>query len=190
MLNEDLEKLRKKYNELREKRLEVLKIGEAIEEYKQHPAVKKYLELIKLYEENTTGIMYEFDKKTDEDLLYSAITSVRINETNNIYVYMGTYIKNHEYDIEHGSRDYRVNKNDPKADYMIYRNLELMSYQDDYEISIPIKECKRFEDEHTVIYPNRTWLNDQYYLKLRDEFFATAIREGQDKALEKIKRLK
>ena len=134
--------------------------------------------------------MYEFGKKTDEDLLYSALCSVRINETNNIYVYMGTFKKNHECDIEHGANDYRVNKNDPDADYRIYRNLEFMAYQDGYEIEIPIKECESFEQNHIVIYPQGTCLCDQYYLKLRDEFFDTAILDSQEKALEKIMTLK
>lgn len=115
--------------------------------------------------------MYEFGKKTDEDLLYSALCSVRINETNNIYVYMGTFKKNHECDIEHGA-------------------LEFMAYQDGYEIEIPIKECESFEQNHIVIYPQGTCLCDQYYLKLRDEFFDTAILDSQEKALEKIMTLK
>lgn len=73
MTNEDLKLMREKFEELKNKRTEVLKIGEAIETYEQHPAVKKYLELLALYKKNTTGVMYEFDKKTDEDLLHSAI---------------------------------------------------------------------------------------------------------------------
>lgn len=123
--------MREKFEELKNKRTEVLKIGEAIEMYKQHPVVKKYLELLALYKKNTTGVMYEFDKKTDDDLLHSAITSLIINDTNNIYVYMGTYQKNHECDIEHGPSDYRVNDDDPHSDYRIYRNLELMAYQEE-----------------------------------------------------------
>lgn len=39
MTNEELEKIRNKYNELKDKRTEVLKMGEAIEEYEQHPVV-------------------------------------------------------------------------------------------------------------------------------------------------------
>ncbi len=123
--------MREKFEELKNKRTEVLKIGEAIEMYKQHPVVKKYLELLALYKKNTTGVMYEFDKKTDDDLLHSAITYLIINDTNNIYVYMGTYQKNHECDIEHGPSDYRVNDDDPHSDYRIYRNLELMAYQEE-----------------------------------------------------------
>lgn len=186
MTNEELEKIRNKYNELKDKRTEVLKMGEAIEEYEQHPVVKKYLQLIKLYEENTTGRMYEFDKKTDSDLLYSSLCSVRINETNNIYVYMGTFEKSYECDIEHGANDYRVNKDDPNADYRIYRNLELMSYQDEYEVEVEIHDCEKFEQEHIVIYPQGTCLYDQYYNQLRNEFFETAISESQETAVERV----
>lgn len=183
MTNEDLKLMREKFEELKNKRTEVLKMGEAIETYEQHPAVKKYLELLALYKKNTTGVMYEFDKKTDEDLLHSAITSVIINDTNNIYVYMGSYIKSN------GSSDCRVKKDDPQADYRLYRNLELMAYQEGYEISVPINECKNFEEKYMVIFPYKTYSNDQYYLKLRRIFFDTAVLEGQEKAFEKIKRL-
>ena len=190
MTNEELEKIRKKFKELQEKRTAILKLGEEIKLLEQNPTVKKYLELVNLYEKNTTGRMYEFDKKTDDDLLYSSLCSVRINETNNIYVYMGTFQKNYECDIEHGSTDYRVNKYDPDVDYRIYRNLELMSYQDAYEIEVQIEDCEKFEQEHIVIYPQNTSLCDQYYLKLKDEFFETSVYESQEKALEKVLNLK
>lgn len=190
MTNEELEKIRKKFKELQEKRTEILKLGESIELLEQNPTVKKYLELVNRYKKNTTGRMYEFDKKTDDDLLYSSLCSVRINETNNIYVYMGIFQKNYECDIEHGSTDYRVNEDDPNADYRIYRNLELMAYQDDYEIEVRIDDCERFEQEHIVIYPQKTSLCDQYYLKIRDEFFETSVYESQENALEKVLNLK
>ena len=186
MTNEELQKIRNKYNELKDKRTEILKIGEAIEEYEQHPAVKKYLELLEIYEKNTTGRMQGFDKKTDGNLLYSTLCSIRIDETNNIYVYMGTFERSNECDIVHGPNDYRVNKDDPKADYRIYRNLELASYQNDYEIEVPIKKCEVFEKEHTVIYPQGTCLYDRYYNQLKDEFFETAISESQEKAVERV----
>ena len=190
MTNEELEKIRKKFKELQEKRTEILKLGEAIKLLEQNPTVKKYLELVNLYEKNTTGRMYEFDKKTDDDLLYSSLCSVRINETNNIYVYMGTFQKNYECDIEHGSTDYRVNKHDPDANYRIYRNLELMSYQDAYEIEVQIEDCEKFEQGHIVIYPKKTSLYNQFFLKTRDEFFKTSVYESQEKALEKVLNLK
>jgi hypothetical protein len=186
MTNEDLEKIRNKYKELKDKRSEILKIAEDIKRYEQDPIVKKYMELIKLYKKNTTGCMNAFDKKTDDDLLNSALISVRINETNNIYVYMGTFKKRYEYDEEYCEDDYQVKKNDLLADYRTYRNLEFMSYQDDYEVKVPIEYCEEFEEEHIIIYPQGTCGYDQYYLKLRNEFFDTAILESQEKALEKI----
>ena len=186
MTNEELEKIRKKFKELQEKRTAILKLGEEIKLLEQNPTVKKYLELVELYEKNTLGKMDEFGKKTDEDLLHSSLCSVRINETNNIYVYIGTFQKNYEYDIEHGSPDYRVNKNDPNADYRIYRNLELMAYQDAYEIEVQIDDCEKFEQEHIVIYPKKTSLYNQFFLKTRDEFFKTSVYESQEKALERI----
>lgn len=49
MKNEELEKIRKKFKELQEKRTEILKLGESIELLEQNPTVKKYLELVNRY---------------------------------------------------------------------------------------------------------------------------------------------
>lgn len=190
MTEEELERIRKNYQEKLAKRAEILQLGQLIKQYEQDEKVQKYLELIDLYRKNTTGHLTGYDKKTDSDLLYSTLSSVRINSTNNIYIYMGTYKKNIECDIVHGSNDYRVNIRDPQADYRIYRNLELMSYQRNCEIEVPIKDCLKFEQEHIVIYPKGTSLCDQFYLKLHDEFFNTAIKESQEKALEKVLKLR
>lgn len=184
MSNEELEKLKSSFNGLQEKREEVLKLGREIKLYEQLPVVQKYLKLVELYRKNTTGDMYNFDKKTDDDLLFSSLNSVKINSTNNIYVYMGAYRTDYDFGV------YRIDDNRDigfcETDYKKYRNLELMAYQDGYEVDVPISQCEKFEKDNIVICPDNTYLSDTYYLKLRDEFFETAVFESQEKALEKI----
>lgn len=183
MTNEELAKIRKKFKDLQENRTKFLKVSRELELLEENPIVKEYLKLFAFFDDMSG---YDFDEKTDDDLLVMALHYVSINETNNIYVCVGTFQNNYEYDIEHGSTDYRVNKDDPDADYRIYRNLE----QETDEIKEIIDNCEKFEQGHIVIYPRcpqtNTHLCERYYQKLRTEFLRTSVYESQEKALQKV----
>ena len=181
MTDNELEKIRSKY----EKLLSTKKALESLQEEKKflenNVKVKRYLEITNLLEnnkENNSSLNYD-------NLIERSINSIPVSNTNNIYVYIGTYRYNDEIDIIHGSKDDRVAFFDKKADYRVYRNIESLSYQDDYSINVPVSQCEKFEREHNVIYP-KTCLNGEYYYKVRREFFKTAILEGQEKAIEKV----
>ena len=96
---------------------------------------------------------------------------------------MGTYHKSSERNIEHGSQDYLVSKDDPSAHYRVYRNIEKEYSKSALEI--PIDACDQFEKKNIVLYPNHLVANDYYY-QIRKEFFITTLTEGQEKAVKKI----
>ena len=100
--------------------------------------------------------------------------------TNEIYLCMGTFMMNNICDIEHGSSDIRLNRDDPRAEYRIYRNIE-----DEFSRLIPIHKCEEFERNHKVIIP-KTIYTERYYYELQREFIRIAISEGQEIACKKI----
>lgn len=131
MTDKELEKIRKKYNELKEKTT------------------------------NNTDI------KTDDELLIEAVLKTKINSKSNLYIYVRTFMKN------------------DKDSYKLYRNLELKYGQVDYEVAVPIKKCKGFEEDNLVIYLNDKF-DDELYLKLKGEYFKSALEEGKQKATCKL----
>lgn len=152
MTNEELEKLRKKYKELEEKRLEVSRLSDTISEYEQLPSVKTYLKLVELYKNYTTGVMYGMDKMTNEEMAVRALTTgVFIENTSNIYVYNGTYMNNTPIETS-SSISVVARKNLPYdsqlADYSEYKKIESV----DNAVRIPISDREQFEKENIVLF--------------------------------------
>lgn len=179
MENKILNEIREKYNN----KLQVLKkyeiLAKRIKELEENETVKEYLELIKLLEEHEGK---RFSGYTEEKLMEFTFNSMlsQIKETNNIYVCMGTYMLSNEHDIEHGPRDIRLNRDDEKAQYRIYKNIETYDSE-----SISIKKCDEFERTHKIIYP-RTALTDEFFYAIQHDFFIISIKESQEAACNKI----
>ena len=66
MKSEDLKKIKEKVKELQTKKNEVLELQKKISKLKETEQVKKYLELLDILEEKTTGINKEIDKIFEE----------------------------------------------------------------------------------------------------------------------------
>ena len=62
------------------------------------------------------------------------------DNTNRIYVYMGTFRTSNNCDIEHGPGKYRLSRNDSNAEYCQYQDIE-----SEEVITIPISLCEQFE---------------------------------------------
>lgn len=179
MKEEKLKVIKEEYHERKEMKKNIENMMVRIEELKENEFVKEYLGLLnKLHKVNYKDIL----NWTDDMMLDAAICrNIRnIEETNDIYVCLGTFILTDIYDIEHGPRDSRVNRNDPSAEYRIYQDLEC-----DESIRIPIKLCEEFEKNHRIIYPDvyNTW---GFYYKMQREFIEEAIATNQETACTKI----
>lgn len=196
MTNEELERLRKKYNELKKKRIEVEQLGEAIKVYEQNPVVKKYLELVELYKNYTTGVMYGMDKMTNEELAVKALEDgLFIENTSNIYVYNGTYMNNTP--IGNGKSISIISRkklpyDSQLADYSEYKNIESKNHivrvfisdkKEDIESKnhiarVSISDREKFEKENIVLFlPKEVSFED-----IQGLYLEAAISEGLEEA--------
>ena len=148
-------------------------------EVEQDLKVQEKLKLNQLIKESDCEHkIQEKDVKIIESIFYKYQNQIK--ETNNIYIYLGTFKLSDEYDIVHGPSDERVNYDDSKAQYRIYINLE-----NGMEKEIKIDKCEQFERENKIIFPN-TSINRGYYYELQKEFINDIIIDGQDRAVERI----
>lgn len=179
MKEEILQSIKKEYQEKKQQQNNTIEILKKIEELEQNEIVKEYLNLT---EQINTVDYSQIIAQNKDDLLESAFRkhSNLIKETNGIYVCLGTFMMDNICDIEHGPSDYRVRRNDPKAEYRVYQDLENYNTK-----QIPIKQCEEFENTHTVIIP-KTILTEKYYYELQREFLKNAVKYGQEKACQKV----
>ena len=162
-IKEDLEKEKKKLGEEIEK-------NKRIKELMNEKNIKEFLDL--------TGLKYEVGstkrKATNdiiESLYYRYLYQIGDDETNGLYVYMGTYRYTDEIDIVHGSYDIRVN-----ADYRLYRNIEKTSSE-----QVLIRYCNGFENANIIINP-KVAFNEKMFYEIQKEFFIRAIKDSQESA--------
>lgn len=141
--------------------------------------VKEYLRLTGI---DNTDLKQErlSDKKIILSFYRNYLNKIKENDTNGIYVYMGTYQNSSEIDIIHGSSDIRVDYSSPLADYREYRDIEFP-----FSVMVPIKKCEQFEKEHIVINPKMYLASNTYY-NIQEEFFIRAVKTNQDSALKLI----
>jgi len=179
MKEEILNIIRDEYQNRKERKKDVENMMTRIEELKENEFVKEYLSL--LY--NLDKINYkDILGWTDDMMLDLAISgNVRnIEETNGIYVCLGTFVLTDLYDIEHGPRNSRVDRNDPRAEYRIYQDIECNE-----SIHVPIRLCEEFENSHKIIFPNR-YFAGKFYYDIQREFIREAIATNQETACAKV----
>lgn len=169
------EELKKQKLEKEEQNKKVRRIKELLKE----PNVREYVELI-----NSIDGKIKQNTLSDEEMILLIYRryfhKIEEKDTNNIYVYLGTYAHSYETDIIHGSNDFRVNYDSPGAAYRSYINLEQL-----YEECIPIKYCDGFEKDHIILNPKSALTQTQYY-KIQEEFFVKAVKTNQESAKKMI----
>lgn len=147
---------------------------EKIKELENDPKVREYLNLTESKHSSLKPIELT-DERIVSSFYRSYLSEIKENETNGIYVYVGTYSYSKEANIVHDS-DERVNYSDPNANYRIYFDIEQLCSQ-----NIPISECEQFEKNHIVINP-KTYLKEQEYYKIQKQFFIKAVMTNQEAA--------
>lgn len=127
----------------------------------------------------------EYDGKilSNDDIVNKVISYSRISNTNNIYVYMGTYQRGSYSDIEHGPTDKRVARDNENADYRVYADIEKNS--SDAYVEVPIEKCDDFEKENTILFSHQ-FISSDYYYSVKKMFFEEALKNGQEKAIQKV----
>ena len=120
-------------------------------------------------------IKNELNKEIDEDsyedtaleVFKSHINEIRKNDTNKLYVYMGTYMDDYNGNIV------KVDRNSEYATYSLYKDIELNS-----TISVEIHECDYFEQRNRVLTGNLD--------KIRKEFIVKSLDKGQEYSREEL----
>ena len=179
MKEEMLQSIKKDYENQKELRDNTIKSLEKLKELENNEIVKEYLNL----KEKLQLLKYErIINQTDTEIINTLFRRNMYSnkDTNEIYVCLGSFKLDNVYDIEHGPSDFRVRRDDPTAEYRIYKDIENENY-----IQLAIDKCEKFENTHKVIIP-KTILTDKYYYELQKEFILTAVEEGQEKACQKI----
>ena len=157
MTDEMFNNMQQEYNKEVEKLRNNEEIKKEIEELLLDCKVKRYALLVSMLEDN--NIKSEDEIVSRMMLKYSPKNS---QETNQIYYYFGTYKE-----INKGSeREYiYVSKDDKEAMYSEYANIETP-----YDfIKLPIKSCKKFEENKTIIDTGNTNYNTDEYYKIQKE---------------------
>lgn len=123
----------------------------------------------------------------ENELVNSIIENFKnelIFNSNEIFVYTGTYNLKHEIKAWYPVHEILVDENSPSAQYKKFKDLESgLSY------GINLKDLSDFEKYNIVIYlPNARNYENEYtfqedYMKLRRNFFKEAIINGQASAL-------
>jgi len=175
MKEETLEKLRKELTEKKEKIKKHNEEVKRIKELRKDPKVKEYIKLT----ESLEGEEKQIKQKNNElinSIYRKYVYEIEEEESNKIFVYIGTYCRSCEIDIEHGSSDYRVDYDSESAEYRTYWDLESYS-----AINVNINECEEFENIHTIICPDNYFKIMEYH-RIQEEFFYNAVLKNQEYA--------
>lgn len=120
-------------------------------------------------------------KKTEDGIIMSMyrkhLDEIEEEDTNKIYYYEGTYKYVFEYYRLLGPTTELVARDDPKADFRRYSNIEGV-----YIYNLCLKDADEFERTHTVLYDEKNTKlgGGQYWIT--EDFVTTAVRENQEKA--------
>ena len=171
MNDTNLQNIKNKYNELHKTKDRIQKLLYIKENLENSIELKRYYSVLRNLRDlkNERNIV----EKSDFELLDIAIKSEKIEETNNIYVYICTI---HE------------NKEEAKMiQHKVYANLENNGLT--RAIILPIEECDKFEEENIVLYSDELPAIE-YYNQMRNQFFNTALTKGQDEAVSEMARIR
>ena len=183
---EELNELKEKVNQLIKERNMVLEIQDEIKKLEETEEIKRYLNLLYLLKEKTTGKNTGIEKYTDKKIIDIVVSNTKITPDDEIYIYLGTYKYSDEIDIVHGSIDVPVSRASHDANYVLYQNLEAKNHE---TIQVPYAKADEFESTHKVIIPQNVASRQRYFYDLQSEYFKTMIFESPEKAKEKVYKL-
>ncbi len=181
MKEEILQKIKKEYQSRCDLQKDIKNMESRLEKLEQVPEVREYLSLLDKLEEvdNDRVLKWKNDKMISD--AYSLYRK-EIDETNGIFVCLGTFRISNEADIVHGRSDIRLSYDDSTAEFRSYVDLE-KSMLDSF--SLPISLCSDFESQHTVIFPS-VFSSERYFYQLQKEFLNDAISSGQEQAVHNV----
>lgn len=176
MTEQELKELRSKKEKMINKRNRFLELSKKKNELETEESVKKYFEVMRQLEDEFD----DYELQTEEDIM-NKLSNAGVNDTNDIFIYMGTYVYDNESDIFHGPTPCLVSRDDKKAIFSLYRNIETMECE---QVIIPLRD--KFEKEHNVVFINGIQDDESYFYKLRRRFIVDYMNHGQEYAITKL----
>ena len=174
----ELEQLKEGYKKLIDNRDELNNLMSLKKELENNDIVKTYLSVLEKIEEFEDESIINAN---DKALMDKVIERMNIKTSNGIYVYFGTY-------YEVGNDCYITNYHDPNAHYSKYVDIE--KHHSYAGIEVPINEREEFEKNNNIIMPKTLGSRKDLYDYVRDIFFETCIIENQEKAVERVLKIR
>lgn len=179
MNNEDLKNARMRYRNKVKENKKLDEIKREMKELENSKEVIRYLELLKYKTE---------EKQSDEEIVKEAFVPIGFNtkESNNIYVFMGSYTRNYGTAANSLSRI----KNALWTDYNLYWDLET-----EESIEIMQDEVKNFENNHIVIDNKVPSLSSDYrdylynFQQIQATYYKSLTYTTMEKSIAKIKKM-
>lgn len=152
MKEEEIEKLKEKYNSLLECKKERLNYIKRKEELEKTPEVMEYFKICELIKSGKNYSFYEIENLTDEEILDKALINFHSEEDNNIYTCIGE------------------DNNSLK-----FRNIETLVVR-----NIIRENLNEFEKENIVIYPSKNFTYEEFFKMIRREYYNKIINNYSD----------
>lgn len=136
------------------------------------PIVKDYIELNNKIEEAMDKVCSEEDIFLST--LYEFDSKGLATDTNNILLYMGTFINENGY-----AR--LVDRNSSIAEFDRFINIESLD-----DVDVPVEDRDVFERNNNIIFLDNKEPSMYLLHEIRDKFIQSALTDGQEKACKKI----
>ena len=180
MTDEQLEKIRKKYEKMIGDRDMLKATSDRMHELEQMPEVKEYKELLEKYNGYHGFHRDDIVDRTDYDILSRLAHTCTITPTTNIYFYAATKVK-----YINGDSDFvdEAAKDDIVLAYY-FKNAE--TEHNVFTIVLP-EELEEFNKNNVVIYPTNKYDSGTFYQEANDYFIVTEVEKGKEEAVEEFK---
>lgn len=190
---ENVKRVKDYYNRLVEERETMASMKEHYEKLEQKKRkleldlkVQVYCNIQKEMNEILEAGAFSHEPLEDGYILSKAAVEVcGDDQTNHIYVYMGTYGYDGDDDIVHGRGAVEFADDNPNFEWKAYKNIELR--YSDATIQVGKSDFRNFEADNIILHAPKGEFPDLFYKKVRKVFFEALVHFGQEAAVEKVK---
>lgn len=175
-----IQQARQRYNDIKTENDTLLSYKDELLKLSETKDVKRFLELSRLVAMDYSGLSEEIIARN----AYENIPSVKNIDSNQIMVYMGSYITNNLGENKAAAITY---ERDPNTSYKSYMDLETTE-----TYNIDKEKCSDFELESLALYlPISEYSKEEYYKKyceLQDWFKAQLLHRSQPNVIEELQK--
>ena len=134
--------------------------------------VKDYINLVNDIKETEDDIYTDYE--VFSETLHDYMSMGLAQETNDIYLYIGSY-------VNEGGYNRKTERDDINAEFDSYINIESF-----VGVEIPVEDREVFEKEHKVLLIDESIPMKYLIHELREDFIKDALLNGQEEACKKV----